>query len=251
MHLEQLPFLSEYYNRIYKINNEKTIVISKDVDFNFGIKSRGKYEHFKSILEKKNGEQYMGRLNACKEATHTLCNFSLIPATGAMNTAKEWGEDRIDTFIYCLNLLINEIKRIGAEKVYDEFVDSVKKKNVPLKYRLLNSFVGRNGKEGIEGKFKLKEKLIKYLSQYDDVYGYCEDWYLWYDETKEFDVRKFIAENILNEKSISPINEPEDVKRYMDIAEFFWKVRKKHYLNAGISEEEMVKINKKIATFDK
>ena len=251
MHLEKLPFLDEYYNRIYIINNTEAIVVSKDVDFNFGIKSKGKYRHFVSILEEKNGKQYISRLNDCKDATHTLCNFSLFPGTGAMNTAKEWGEDRIDTFIYCLDLLIKDIKRIGAEKVYEEFIDLVKQKNVPLKYRLLNSFVGRNGKNGIEAKYRLKEKLIKYLSQYDDVYSYCEDWYLWYDETKEFDVRRFIDENILNGKSIIPFNEPEDVIRYMDIAEFFWKVRKKHYLNAGISEDEIVEINKMIASFDK
>ena len=233
MHLEQLPFLEEYYNKIYKITNAETIVVSKDVDFNFGMKSRGKYSRYLSILKEKNGEQYIPRLNDCKEATHTVYNFSLFPQTGAMNTAKEWGEDRIDTFVYCLDLLIKEIKEIGAEKVYEEFVGFANQKNVPLKYRLLNSFVGKNGKKGIEAKLRLKEILIKYLSQYDDVYGYCEDWYLWYDETKEFDVRGFIDANILNEKSISPINEPEDVKRYMDIAEFFWKVREKHYLSAG------------------
>ena len=88
MHLETLSFLDEFYNSIYKINNTASIKISKDVDFNFGIKEKGKYSRYRKILMDKNASQYIEQLDKCKEMTHTIYNFSQFPQTGAMNDAK-------------------------------------------------------------------------------------------------------------------------------------------------------------------
>lgn len=249
MHLETLSFLDEFYNSIYKINNTASIKISKDVDFNFGIKEKGKYSRYKKILMDKNASQYIEQLDKCKEMTHTIYNFSLFPQTGAMNDAKEWGEDRVDTFLYYLNELIKEIRKRKCEEVYKEFKNiKSNHQEVPDKYRLLNSFPGRTS---WENKLKIKEALIQYLSQYNDIYSYCKDWYLLYDETKEYDTKKFIDEIILNEKSINIIKEPEDVIRYMDIANYFWTLRKKHYIAAGMSEKQLIDVNERISSYDR
>ena len=120
-------------------------------------------------------------------------------------------------------------------------------KKILPEYRLLNAFIGKNGKEGIEGKLEQKKRLIDYLSRYNDIYEYCKDWYLWYDESNETDVKDFIDKNILVEASKRAIKTVDDVKRYMDIAEFFWELRKKHYLRVGKTETELDEVNKKIA----
>lgn len=245
MHLETLPFWEEYYQSIYKLNNCTDIKISKDVDFNFGIKDRGKYNRFLRILKNDNGEKYIDKLNYCKENTHTLFNFSLFPATGAMNNAKNWTEDRIDSFVYYLNELISEINNIGAVKAYKEFEGIImEKQDVPDKYRLLNSFVGRGEKRE---KLLNKKCLIDYLSQYNDIYGYCVDWYLLYDYKNQDEIRSFIDMTLLSEKSIKTIKTSEDVNRYMNIAIYFWDLRKKKYLEVGIDEDELNYINAKIA----
>lgn len=256
MHLETLPFLNEIYDKIYSINDVKGIKISKDVDFNFGEKRFGKYNHFINILapneEKKiNNFELIKQLNNCKEKTHTIFNFSLIPATGSMNNAKQWNEDRLDSFIYYLNLLITEININGAEKAYLEFERLVNSgREIPSKYRLLNSFAGRNGNKGKKSKLLLKKELMQYLSGYKDIYGYCKEWYLLYDAPNENSVRRFIDEYLLAKESAKIIKTCDDVKRYMDIADFYWDIRKKRLIDAGYTEEQLTEINIKIAQSD-
>lgn len=54
----------------------------------------------------------------------------------------------------------------------------------------------------------------------------------------------------MSDKSIQPIKLSEDVNRYMEIAIYFWDLRKKKYLEAGIDEDKLNDINAEIIKYD-
>ncbi|WOV84730.1 hypothetical protein PGH26_02045 [Sporosarcina jeotgali] len=106
-----------------------------DCDFNFNEK---KVSKFKKILGESNE-----LLNYCSRRHHTLLNFSIMPATGGMNSFKGIKPfDRLDTFVYHLNQYYTK---------KDELILSNSRYN--------------------------KQPLIDFLNTFDNIYDYCKKIY--------------------------------------------------------------------------
>lgn len=129
---------------------------SGDVDFNFNVKKK------KILTKYARSELVKKQLNLCHERCYSGENLSLILKTGGMNNLKgalyfnHFDElqaaifpniyrnfDRLDTFIYCLNMYFQ------------------RKSNLVL---------------SAETEINEKE-LIKYLKNFEDIYDYCQTMY--------------------------------------------------------------------------
>ena len=114
MELERVACLDEVYEKFpgYSIKN---IEMSADCDFNFGTR----YASLKNILVNNGRDDLMCDLEKCKKRYHQVCNFSLMPATGALGIKKgaRYKEDRVDVFLADLEVLLNYIKNMELENM--------------------------------------------------------------------------------------------------------------------------------------
>lgn len=174
-------------------NKEYTIATNRlggDCDFNFNEK---KLKAFSYIIQNDNSAskdekaEASSQLKRCNDMHHRLLNFSLIQAMGDLQGVKGSNRfDRLDTFISELNKYF-----CGTS-------------NAVL---LLSSPANRSA-------------LISFLSNFRDIYEYCEAFYFIKDKS-------FIDEII--EQGKMPIKNVTDLKRYMDLAEKFWAKKEKYF----------------------
>ena len=192
--------------------------ISGDVLFNFknGLekKQRQKYEHYLDLIDKEKDfseiekHKYCEVLHFCKEMTHTLHNFGLMPVDGNLQVFKETScnRDRLDRFVYYVNEYL----------VNNEF------------FRLTSNYRYKDQRE----KAKADQKII--LAPFFDkfnksIFKYCQEMYLINDSTY---VRKLI---LFGEKEIK---DGKDVVIYMELAIEYWVMKNKlfnqmHLLDDG------------------
>lgn len=182
---------------------------------------------FELIIDKEKDQDKRGelekKLNNCHNMHHTLCNFDLIPVTGGMNSVKgklkykngkilvhDLGRtpsslhDRLDTFIYLLDYSLSRRNKYESKEKYNL-------KEIGVFY--INSIFS----------FSLRgenfEFLYELLENYNDVYEYCKDFY-------NINNKEFVKRLIENGKS--EIENPEDLWRYMKLAEDFWELKKEN-----------------------
>lgn len=198
--------------------------VAGDCSFNFNEDKKSKFESIinndKNLDENKIAD-LKKELERCCEMHHTLYNFDLIPVDGEMNNVKGKLKhkndrilvhgsgkypvalhDRLDTFISLMDYSIEqrdeyEGKKCNLKEIGSFFADSI----------FTYSLRGENF-----------EILYDLLENYKDVYQYCEDFY-------NIDNKEFINKLINNGKS--EIKNGEDLKRYMDLANEFWGLKKK------------------------
>lgn len=191
----RLYALQKFAKKITDSNNVEwwcaTRRVGGDCDFNFNEK---KYKLFKEIIG--GDQQALQQLDRCKEMHHTLLNFSLMEATGNMQGFK--GSNRFDRF--------------------DHFI-----------YKLDQYFNGTSVDALSASSPENKGGLIAYLSNFKDIYEYCNEVYF-------IENTNFIDEIIKNGEL--PIKTCDDVVRYMNLAERFWSEKefaflKKEFLTVG------------------
>ena len=187
----------------------KSIELSGDCFFNF---NDNKIAAFKEISC---DEYLMKRLNECALRHYSNENCVLMPVTGGMNNVKgkiyyrsngfavsgkgrppNNAYDRSDTFLYYLA----EFYRIKQLRTFDLLIAG--------EY-LCNSVF----KEALQS-FNY-DSLYKFLDSFKNIYEYCN---LFYDIGKDF-VDRMIDEGKM------PILTSEDLNRYMNLAEEFWRIQ--------------------------
>lgn len=143
------------YERLYiKSNNDciglgEKFLLGGETDFNFNEKKF--FDLMQILRQEKVRHKDFKKLQFCKENYHSVVNFSLMPATGAMGNFKGSEKfDRLDCFICSLN----------------EFY-------VNGDYQVLS-----------EGKRNNKEYLLNYLNLFRDIYDYCKK--IYFIEEKDF-----------------------------------------------------------------
>lgn len=126
-----------------------SFLLGGETDFNF---NEQKSIYLMQILkQKKVRHKDVEKLQFCQNNYHSVVNFSLMPATGAMGNFKGSEKfDRLDCFICSLN----------------EFYTNGN-------YRVLTEAKGKN-----------KEYLLNYLNFFDDIYDYCRK--IYFIEDREF-----------------------------------------------------------------
>ncbi len=143
------------FERLYiKIKNDAMglgdgFLLGGETDFNFNEK---KFAYFMQILQQEKARHKdFEKLQFCQKNYHSVVNFSLMPATGAMGNFKGSKTfDRLDTFICSLN---------------EFYTDG--------NYQVLSEAKGKN-----------KEYLLNYLNLFDDIYDYCRK--IYFIEEREF-----------------------------------------------------------------
>lgn len=168
----------EHFRSNYKLGGE--------CDFNF---NDIKCKLFKEIIEndltasdceKKKAQK---KLKECHQKHHTLLNFSVMQVVGNLQGFKGSNRfDRLDTFISELN------------KYYLGISSSVLQSATPSN----------------------KGMLKKFLDEFNDIYQYCEAFYLIEDKT--------FVDRII-EKGDEPISNVNELLRYMALAEEYWSVK--------------------------
>ncbi len=186
--------------------------ISGDVVFNFGkdkkFKKNQKFEYFQCLLCRYYGhneaQQYLQELEYCNQLNYSIYNMSLMPVTGGLNNFKGINKnmnesngqklDRPDKFLFYLN----------------DFY-----KNKSTEHIIFSNTHGRTSKSGTaeENTKKLKNSLFNFLSKFQNIEDYCKHMYL-------IDDKEYI--NCLIKFSQQPIEDGEDVVRYMRLAEQYW-----------------------------
>lgn len=149
------------FERLYvKIQDDtmglgNNFLLGGETDFNF---NEQKSIYLMQILKQKRvRHKDVEKLQFCQDNYHSVVNFSLMPATGAMGNFKGSEKfDRLDCFICSLN----------------EFYANGN-------YRVLTEAKGKN-----------KEYLLNYLNFFDDIYDYCRK--IYFIEDREF-VDRIIA----------------------------------------------------------
>lgn len=143
------------FERLYiKIKNNTmglgdSFLLGGETDFNF---NEQKFFYLMQILrQEKVRHKDFEKLQFCNKNYHSVVNFSLMPATGAMGNFKGSEKfDRLDCFICSLN----------------EFYTNGN-------YQVLSEAKGKN-----------REYLLNYLSLFDDIYDYCRK--IYFIEEREF-----------------------------------------------------------------
>lgn len=190
--------------RNFKFQGNKSIEISGDIDFNF------KMNHIRYFIDIiNNGKSEMAeaqKMNLKKilikfhNLTYHPNNISLLPRTGALNNIKKsLGNDRLDTILFALKLY------------YEKGITSF----------ILSSSCGPNPPY-IANRNKLKEFLDSFncgSNNSESIYSYCNQIY-------------HIDENLVNDLCLSgskPIDTPERVEDYLDLATRFWAQKNEFY----------------------
>ncbi len=171
------------------------IRLSGEVDFNFNEKHFPNIEWLLCREEDSNiREKSLLILEECKRKHYTLLNFSLMQTMGDMQGFKgKQCEDRLDKFLFFL-------------------------------YRYFQaSEVNRNNTSIIQNASEMNRKyLMEYLNGFQSFAGYCEKIYFIRDS-------KFI--DALVQSGIQPINTPKRAREYLDLANKFWGIKEKKYLD--------------------
>ncbi len=191
--------------------------ISGETVFNFGIGKKGnvnqKFEYFYRVLvDSYCGNEctyYLNKLIECSYNNYSLNNFALMPCTAGMNnfkgTSKYMSEvnnqklDRFDKFIFWLNDFLNSPKRS---------VDHI----------IFSCAYGKTSKDRTaeENTRVLKKALFNFLTNFSNIGEYCK--YMYLIEDSDY-IDKLI------ENGQTPIVSGEDVVRYMELAEEYWKIK--------------------------
>lgn len=164
-----------------------------DTDFNFNWKKR---EVYKKIIG--NNIELLELLNSCCRHHHSLANFSIMPVSGRLNNFK--GSmfdkyDRLDRFVY-------ELSEFYRDKENNRRILSLSGINEEPLDNFLEIF---------------REKCITDGEEIDtSIYNYCQTIYF-------IDHKNFVNELIENGKK--PIDTPESLKRFMELAQKYWKFR--------------------------
>lgn len=102
----QRPYIKS--SLIYNGKKSEELSFSGETDFNFSKTKvfgygRNRYNHFKKFLDKKDVNS-IHMLDTCCDNFHSQVNISLMPQTGCLQLVKKSiGNDRLDTFVWCLN----------------------------------------------------------------------------------------------------------------------------------------------------
>lgn len=164
-----------------------------ETDFNFGDKN---YKFLKELLIRDNEQEYISKLEKCREQHHCLINFSLMQAVGKMQRFKgsRCGNgcyDRLDKFIYYLR----------------KFFDTARSKRGEtdiIRYATESN----------------KEYLLTFLNLFDCLEHYCSHIYF-------IDDKNLISD--MEENGKIEITNAADVKRYIDLAFRFWESKVFHF----------------------
>lgn len=192
---EELYYCEE--SILFENVEKKNICLSGDIVFNFSqghyTKQANKYEKLLNKLEdEKKKEQYLEKLKTCVVNHHSQENCALLLSNGKLQIAKKSiGDDRGDTFIWALNSYF-----IGNTEI------------------ILNFATPEWG--GVLRCFLNSFKHCKYSSE--SIYKYCN---MFYNITD----RKLI-DHLIN-SGAKAIDTPERVCEYIDLAQEFWRQRKK------------------------
>lgn len=181
----------------FEFQDNKNIIVSGDIDFNFKMKH---IRYFEDIIEK--GKSEMGetqksklklRLLSYHDLTYNPDNISLLPKTGALNNIKkQLGNERLDTFLFALELYY--------EKGITSFILS--------------------GAGGLNPPFIVnRNELIEFLDSFKSINDYCKQIY---------HIDKELVKNLCSSGS-KPIDTPERVEEYLNLATKFWEQKKDFY----------------------
>ena len=203
----------ELLSTIYNQENSKGIIIdnndicvkgvrieaSSDTDINF---KRNKIRYYEDIVDSNSGEMDMiqienlkRQLNVLNHLTYTPTNISLMPRTAGLNNIKQnWGNDRIDTFIYMLDLYYKGNRSIILD-------------------------AGRRTRGIIS--YKARNQLALYLDSFSDIYDYCE---------KIYHIDKVLVDIMLQTGGMG-LECAEMVDIYVSIANAFWNQKLIFYKN--------------------
>lgn len=104
------PYLDYRYTN--KAKNYE-ISLSGDTDFNytkgFAYSRLQTYQKLVDTVPKEYAKMYSNNLEIFRQLTYSIVNISLIPRTGNMQSVKQGiGNDRLDTFVWVLNLYYND-----------------------------------------------------------------------------------------------------------------------------------------------
>ncbi|WP_106063124.1 hypothetical protein [Clostridium liquoris] len=181
----------------FKFQNNNSIEVSGDVDFNF------KMEHVRylsnivensgSRMDKESKRTLVNRIFAYNNLTYTPANISLFPVTGGLNNIKKsLGNDRLDTFLCALNLYF--------EGEYTSFILS--------------------GAGGPNPPFiKNRNKLKEFLDNFNDIDNYCNQIY---------HIDRDLVHDLCS-SGAKPIDTAERVEEYLDLADKFWQQKENFY----------------------
>lgn len=225
MEIEQAEFLEE----IYKLYPGYTKDISKDCDFNFGTRKE-------KLLKLAKGEENLVReIELCHKRYHQICNFSLIPATGALGVRKKGGrngEDRLDVFLAELKKLFDIIENNDVDNILKELANDYECLNRNSRLKLLKG-LGYNREN--------KKWLIQYLKyNFEGFEDYCKKMYLIEDE-------KYLAKFI---EDISPLKTIDNVKEFIEKVKGYWDYKEKRLVELGVSREKIAELNDKIREYE-
>ena len=218
-----------FFRAIYNCENGTDVVIennaicakgvrieaSSDTDINF---KRIKIRYYEDIIDSNSGEMdakqiafLKMKLNALNQLTYTPNNISLMPKTAGLNNIKQnWGNDRIDTFIYMLDLYYKGNKSVVLD-------------------------AGRITRGIIS--YKERNKLAQYLDTFSDIYDYCK---------KIYHIDKVLVDIMLQTGGMG-LECAEMVDIYVSIANVFWQQKLMFFKNHP-SEEVREKYIKMINT---
>jgi len=212
-------------NRLY--NKKENVFgvapsLSGETDINLKM---GHYTHFANRLEtiakndgnlsKETKAEISNLLNGLTKLHHTLVNFSLMQSMGRLQQYKKTicGE-RIDTFIYDLNILYN----LCASKINGE-IES-----------LFMELINMEGKNLIKQLYIMypesKENIIEllnYLMQFQDIYDYCEKIYF-LEKDYKIETSKLLVDALI-ESGDKPLDSANRVIEYIKLAIDFWNAK--------------------------
>ncbi len=195
-------------NRLYAISREASckeynghnyykteLRLGGDTDFNFNEKH---FPYIEWVLCREEDlnvrEKSLSILEECKKKHHTFVNFSLMQAVGRMQNFKgAQCEDRLDKFLFFLDRYFQMDKK-------NRFDTSI-----------IQNATETNRKD-----------LEKYLNSFASFADYCKKIYFIEDE-------EFIKKLVKSGKQ--PIDTPERVREYLNLAKEFWKIKEKKYLD--------------------
>ena len=211
-------------------------------------KNKQKYEYFEDLIERDYKEEkdlkrrYLNMLEECCQMTYSLHNFSLMPRDGGMNIFRgsrvqmreeNKGQylDRIDRFLYWLN---DYYDKKGKTGLIEEKFEHVIFLGITTGGGKGSSKVTPEEREA--RRISNKKRLILFLNQFGEgkeaVYKYCSEMYL--IDCKEEENRKLVEDLI--ENGSKPIENGEDVIRYMNLAKRYWKIKDELLKQANSTE---------------
>lgn len=216
------------------------IALAGDCVFNFNEK---KVERFKKLLKKDHDLQ--NKLRLCEKMHHSPYNFSLMPVTGGMNNQKQSlsGYDRPDVLLYAISKFYEKDMTELTEKtteIYDRLIELQGELQI-IQHRGITDLCAYHFLATI-GSFENYMRIFYHLDLQREQYNIDEK--LKKIDPKEnnlnLDERLYIAMLTMGQQ---PIDNPEDLKAYMNLAIAYWKIQRSKY--------ESLQYKKKLSDEDK